>query len=1649
MRQSICLLAVVSALLCPAVRAQGPTGGPGDGIDGLRTGEAQVIRSLALDDATVARLREHDLLVLGQERQTSLFDCYHGLESDGCPVYITADAMLYLWYEAHREALMAIEKQWLLPQTRDLATRLLASTRRLRAEADDSLLASNEVMLRVVCNLLDGGPVEPPEAEVSAEVARVLEHTSVEAYPGEDYTQYTVRGHYTGDETLSRYFRGTKYLARRYFRVADPMDPEAADRELRRGLYLALALRTDSGLPELYRQIADTRVFLSGPADTIGLDQLSQAAEVVWGESWSPAQLADLSGIRRELADPRYPRTRINTRINDGTPLPRWNVACLGEHYLPDAELFHRTTDPTVPGRPLPSGLDLATALGSGLAGDELAASAGSPQVVANARAFSEEMKLEGVYGSWMATLRSLFEDPEGDVPPFARGEAYGRKQLNCCLTSWAQLRHNYILYGTQSYSGGGSGPVPHAGIVEPLPAFFSAYSRMCAELADRVERLQTGDKPLRALRFLEAKGHIFRRCAEDQLAGRDTAWAAHEIRCFGSFIGQVYFGTPLIVADVATDSSGRGVLHAGSGPFHRILVRYSVGGEPTIAQGWVGSYYEFAEPGMARLTDEQWTERCQSSFSRPTPPSWLAAIYDMPPALGATTEELRQIEQLLLQGEQEAAMQAAQAFIDRDPYGELAPVAAVLVGRYLISKGHYAEAEAFLKPARRMYGGDARDEALRMLDSCGWVITGRKRDADAQARFEAELGATDPQPGLPEDEELERQHSRALLLIDRASYLRWWSGGSREMLARVLSECPRSGCVPYAELVLALPLTEGNARREMLPPSNEALRTARERLLEVGRKYEGSAIGRVARVEAIGMASRRGDFDTAYEEFRSLPTPPEDEPYPRSVALLTRREAPVPENLFVDSGSVAIGLVEAFLPAACGAGDLPRVRELLAVAGTHSPGYPGGPCGDVLMYLEYLGDEPEALAALLPLLTPVEVDDDGAPASAALTAEARAEVAQRIVTNYPGSKAAPAALYLAWSRSRRYDVEEQSPVCDGLARLLAERYSRSIEHLCVAYRTAVDARDLAAARRCAEPLRSFAVEPDDDDPVSVYRMSLLEACPSTWPFEAMPHELAEWKERFAEFIRDAELTDEQLQECAGTPELVALLIERLPHRAVAIVLAADAESIGRHFIDRLLAAHPDDPQAHELRLRVGGLEHLAAIIAAGPNVPQFEEAVENFVASAPPEYRELAGSLYDYRVLSRRHEGTPAETLALAGMVGVYARHDRPEEGVRLADEALARLAPDRLFRDRLQAERDGAQQRVVAKRTEVADPTWRVTEAWSAPGLDPLRIADGQDVVYVAGVGPDGDPGVAALAKETGEVVWAARTGVVSSLLRVGERLLYTTRHGSVGCLAADGSPLWDTALGVAEVGAASVCMTTAGLVALWDQGCLFGLDLGTGRILWQRDLLAGAKDDEDGPPARYVALTDRLLLVRDTGGVLHAWTPDGSRRLWSGPEEEASDDDDDDPILLCEDVVIARVISDYPDTHYVGLSAEDGRLLWKVQFGEGLGDYQDLGQGPPVLVSDASIAELDPADGKLRWSLPIASEQIFEVASSPRYLAFVQSQTATVVERQSGQVAATVPVPDDLVRKVFGESKGQLRLYVAGEQGLEAYDLPLPAE
>ena len=79
------------------------------------------------------------------------------------------------------------------------------------------------------------------------------------------------------------------------------------------------------------------------------------------------------------------------------------------------------------------------------------------------------------LYNLWLASLRALSPWPPARRAPLeiAGTEAWGRRTLNTQLASWAELRHDTILYAKQSYTGGAGCEFPDA-LVEPSPEFFA-----------------------------------------------------------------------------------------------------------------------------------------------------------------------------------------------------------------------------------------------------------------------------------------------------------------------------------------------------------------------------------------------------------------------------------------------------------------------------------------------------------------------------------------------------------------------------------------------------------------------------------------------------------------------------------------------------------------------------------------------------------------------------------------------------------------------------------------------------------------------------------------------------------------------------------------------------------------------------------------------------------------------------------------------------------------------------------------------------------------------------------------------------------------------------------------------------------------------
>ena len=86
------------------------------------------------------------------------------------------------------------------------------------------------------------------------------------------------------------------------------------------------------------------------------------------------------------------------------------------------------------------------------------------------------------LYNLWLASLRALSRRarrrPATAPLEIAGTEAWGRRTLNTQLASWAELRHDTILYVKQRYTGGVVCEFPDA-LVEPSPELFARLARL------------------------------------------------------------------------------------------------------------------------------------------------------------------------------------------------------------------------------------------------------------------------------------------------------------------------------------------------------------------------------------------------------------------------------------------------------------------------------------------------------------------------------------------------------------------------------------------------------------------------------------------------------------------------------------------------------------------------------------------------------------------------------------------------------------------------------------------------------------------------------------------------------------------------------------------------------------------------------------------------------------------------------------------------------------------------------------------------------------------------------------------------------------------------------------------------------------------
>jgi hypothetical protein len=160
-------------------------------------------------------------VILNAAGEESLTRAYRTIGSEEeLAVFVTSDAALYLFHNVLDDLLKTVEKGDLYTDTLTLVQELQADSAGIHATIPDTQTIGREaarhnlVVFSVARKLLEPDFVAPSAvvSDVLSYTRKITEHTTVERYPGDDYTQYAPRGHYAGDPQLERYFQCMKWL---------------------------------------------------------------------------------------------------------------------------------------------------------------------------------------------------------------------------------------------------------------------------------------------------------------------------------------------------------------------------------------------------------------------------------------------------------------------------------------------------------------------------------------------------------------------------------------------------------------------------------------------------------------------------------------------------------------------------------------------------------------------------------------------------------------------------------------------------------------------------------------------------------------------------------------------------------------------------------------------------------------------------------------------------------------------------------------------------------------------------------------------------------------------------------------------------------------------------------------------------------------------------------------------------------------------------------------------------------------------------------------------------------------------------------------------------------------------------------------------
>lgn len=632
--------------------------------------------ALALNDAELAKLKTNGFVIAPRQGFPTFVKGYAAIYSEHLPVYISADGILEALHSSYDDLLKSTETYALIPKVDALLGNIHLA---LANYADAAGAAELDLYLSVARSLLSGQPVAPVAGADAAAVSDIVAKAnaangliSVELFGvnrDEDSSQFAPRGHYTDSEELSRYFRAMMWLGRVDFRLIETL-PDGSSVLRRPQVNAALLLRTlmTDGDVAAWKQVDSALQIFVGTSDYMVLPEVEALLADLGG--YDAAIAADDATVRAAIVDGGYgmqliaSHIAVNAGVVDTLPLNR-SFALFGQRYILDSHVFSQVVyDRTKELRMMPNTLDAAyAALGNDAAlpllrPDLETYDQSYPGNLEGARiladAHGEDFWGASLYNLWLGALRDLSPSAADVANPAAAGlpsvtatEPWSRRILNTQLGSWAELRHDTLLYAKQSYTGIPACEYPDA-YVDPYPEFYTRlvrYAELGLGLLDELDGAlgYDGERATAYFTNLKSSMTMLADMAEDQRDGvpfsaeqmafindavrvEEQAAGCTTIQVPNGWLADLYLNPETsiefdpTVADIHTQPADKDgnivgkVLHVATGYPRLMVTTVDTCQGPRAYVGVAFAYHEQVTADFERLTDEKWAEQIDAA---------------------------------------------------------------------------------------------------------------------------------------------------------------------------------------------------------------------------------------------------------------------------------------------------------------------------------------------------------------------------------------------------------------------------------------------------------------------------------------------------------------------------------------------------------------------------------------------------------------------------------------------------------------------------------------------------------------------------------------------------------------------------------------------------------------------------------------------------------------------------------------------------------------------------------------------------------------------------------------------------------------------------------------------------------------------------